>query len=207
MKVIAFLSMGLYLFLQVAWEGCYWEPLQTKLRLLLSFTAQVIQTRRQFLKGMFILVHPLIQGCGNPGSSVTMRGFPVRLPTSVPSYALIPLLLAFGLDKQDEKCLAQQVPTGLGQAVACISFGLGSSNSILGRTLFPVFVSEMYIGPFSYCRWEAAWVTHLPFQEVTWDAFLHYRPPSLSSHRLEFPCVLMAILKAKSRARRGWICK
>lgn len=50
MKVIAFLLIGLYLFLQVAWEGCYLEPLQTKLRLLLSFTAQVIQTRRQFLE-------------------------------------------------------------------------------------------------------------------------------------------------------------
>lgn len=50
MKVIAFLSMGLYLFLQVAWEGCYLEPLQTKLCLLLSFTAQVIQTISQFLE-------------------------------------------------------------------------------------------------------------------------------------------------------------
>lgn len=50
MKVIAFRLIGLYLFLQVAWEGCYLEPLQTKLRLLLSFTAQVIQTRRQFLE-------------------------------------------------------------------------------------------------------------------------------------------------------------
>lgn len=69
----------------------------------------------------------------------------------MPSYALVPRLLAFGFDKQDEKCLAQGVPTGLGQAAACISFGLGSSNSVPGRTLFPVFVREMHIGSFSYC--------------------------------------------------------
>lgn len=39
-----FFSIELYLFLPVAWEGCYLEPLQTKLHLPLSFPAQVIQT-------------------------------------------------------------------------------------------------------------------------------------------------------------------